>query len=112
MQQLGKRKAKPEDSLQTVRDYVEQLSRLPLLYGQHVEGVILSGKSRVVIRHSLGRGYLAGILVGQDIPIPTPLVVLFPEQAEKAMGLDITQYVVVAGATPVPTDIYVRAWIY
>lgn len=111
MQQLGRRKAKPEDSVQTLRDYVEQLAKLPILYGQHVEGVILSGKSFVTIRHSLGRGYLAGILVGQDIPIPTPLVVLFPEQAE-GMNIDITQYVVVAGPTPVPADITVRLWLY
>lgn len=109
MQTLGRRVRKAEDSAEVTRAFCEQLSKLTILYGQHVEGTIPAGGTYVPIRHSLGRSYVGGIIVAASIG--APLVVQDPVTASQ-MGLDVVQFVVVLVAGIAPDDIDVTVWVY
>jgi hypothetical protein len=109
VQTIGRRARKAEESIESLRAFCEQLSDLTILYGQHVQETIALGQDNVLIRHSLGRPYAGGFIVGQDDA--APLVVLVPEVAEQG-GVDVSKFVAVVCTGPVLADTLVRVWVY
>lgn len=109
MLSLGRKAQSPTEDVQVLRDFVQQLLDIPLLFGQAVKGVILNGDQSVVIRHSLGRQYTGGLVTG--VSDAEAITVQTPEGAN-ALGVDITKYVRVQAAPFVSQDTTVNVWVF
>lgn len=109
MKSLGRRGATPADDTEVLRKYVEQLPAALVLDGQLVTGVILSGSQVVRIRHTLGRAYVGGAIVG--VSAATAVQVQTP-QAASASGVPTTRELVVGTTAAVAQDTAVNVWVF
>lgn len=96
-------------AVRELQEHAEQLDRIGLLNGQMVSGVIPSGAAVARFRHSLGRPYVGGFVVGVsdagDFAVQTPAAALLS-------STDIKTEVVVGASSVVASDTTVNLWVF
>lgn len=105
---LGKQAATTEAEVTTFRKYLEQFAFIPLLNGQLVDCTIASGGAFVIVKHSLGRPYLGGLIAG--VSAAAEVNVQTPEAASSAV--DIKNYFVVGSSAALAADTRIKVWLF